>query len=96
MLFVSRFPYSMTTTELKRLFPGCVDASVVPKKKKQTPKPPKPKQLTKGQLKKVVVSTRNPTKGRRWKPRSDDDKGLGRLVESTLKQYTLDVKFLRY
>ena len=78
MLFVSRFPYTMTTTELKRLFPGCVAGSIVRKKAKQTPKPKKPKQLTKAQMKRVVVSKRNPTKGRRWKPLTDDDKGLGR------------------
>jgi len=68
----------MTTNELKRLFPGCVAASIVQKKPKQTPKPKKPMQLTKAQMKRVVVSKRNPTKGRRWKPLTDDSKGLGR------------------
>lgn len=78
VLFVSRFPYDLTVTQLKHTFPGCTAASIVPRKPKRKPKPKKPKALTPRQMKKKVVSTRNPTKARKWKPPSDDDVGLGR------------------
>ena len=78
VLFVSRFPYDLTVTQLKHTFPGCTAASIVPRKPKRKPKPKKPRALTPRQMKKKVVSTRNPTKARKWKPPSDDDVGLGR------------------
>lgn len=78
VLFVSRFPYDYTVTQLKHAFPGCTAASIVSKKPKRKPKPKKPRALTPKQMKKRVVSTRRPTKARKWKPPSDDDCGLGR------------------
>ena len=78
VLFVSQFPYDFTINQLKHVYPGCTAASIVPKKPKRKPKPKKPRTLTPGQMKKKVVSTRNPTKARKWKPPSDDDCGLGR------------------